>query len=153
MLARLFLLMTVVPTIELYLLIRVGALMGPAATVAFVVGTGMLGAWLAKREGLGVIRQLKEESVLGIPPGDRVVEGLLVLVGSVLLISPGVLTDLLGLLIIIPPIRRWLAPRLKGWLLTKIVGLPGIQIGAMRPGPAAREEAEARAHRFDHPAL
>lgn len=113
MFARLLLLFTVVPALELYLLIYIGQWLGAFETVLIILVTGGVGAFLAKREGLGVIRRLKEEALTGLPPGDRIVEGVLVLVGGVLLITPGVLTDLTGFLLIMPWSRRWLAPRVK----------------------------------------
>lgn len=122
MFARLLLLFTVVPAVELYLLILIGQWLGALETVLIILVTGSVGAVLAKREGLGVIRRLQEEARTGLPPGDRIVEGLLVLVGGVLLITPGVLTDLTGFLLIMPWSRRWLAPRVKArvmrWLIS-----------------------------------
>lgn len=113
---RLFLLFTIVPAVELYLLLQLGAVIGPTWTFALVVATGILGSWLAKREGLGLMRQLLDELNQGIPPGTRLMEGVLVLVGSVLLITPGVITDLAGLVLIAPPTRQWLAPRALAYL-------------------------------------
>lgn len=117
MLARLLLLFTVVPAVELYLLILIGQWLGAFETVMIILLTGGLGAFLAKREGLGVLRTLQQEALTGIPPGDRIVEGLMVLVGGVLLITPGVLTDLTGFVLIMPWSRRWLAPRVKARLM------------------------------------
>jgi UPF0716 protein FxsA len=109
----LFTAFTVIPAIELGLLVWIGQFIGPWATAGIVVLTGGIGAWLAKREGFGVLKSLKEESQKGFPAGDRIVEGVLVLVGGVLLITPGVLTDVTGFLLIAPPSRRWLAPKVK----------------------------------------
>jgi UPF0716 protein FxsA len=109
---RLLLLFTVVPALELFLLLQLGAWLGAWQTFLLVVVTGTVGAWLAKREGLGVLRQLSVEIQQGIPPGERLAEGLLVFAGGLLLVTPGVITDLTGVLFIFPPTRRWLAPRL-----------------------------------------
>ena len=122
--ARLLLLFTVVPALELYLLIALGQWIGAPYTVGIILVTGGLGAWLAKREGLGVLRQLQAEAQQGIPPAQRLVEGLLVLVGGVLLITPGVVTDLCGFLLIMPWTRRWLAPRVQRWGVKRFLG-PG----------------------------
>lgn len=108
---RLLLLFTVVPAVELWLLLQIGAVLGPTNTFLLIVVTGTLGAWLAKREGLGVLRTLTEELHKGIPPGSRLMEGALVVVGGLLLVTPGVFTDLTGFFLIAPPTRRWLAPR------------------------------------------
>ncbi len=109
---KLFLLFTVVPAIELFLLLQMGSFLGPMPTFLFVLGTGILGAWLAKREGFAVLRQLQQDLGKGLPPATRLVEGALVLAGGMLLITPGVLTDLTGILLLMPPVRRSLAPRL-----------------------------------------
>ncbi len=113
---RLLILFTVVPAVELWLLLQLGALMGPTYTFLLILGTGMIGAWLAKREGLGVITSLTEELHKGIPPGSRLMEGALVVAGGILLITPGVFTDLTGFFLIAPPTRRWLAPRALAYL-------------------------------------
>lgn len=120
MIWRLILLFTVVPALELFLLLQLGAWLGPWQTFAIVVVTGTAGAWLAKREGLGVLTQLSQEARQGIPPGARLAEGALVLAGGLLLITPGVLTDLTGFLLIFPPTRRWLAPRVVQAVLSRV---------------------------------
>ena len=112
MIGWLLLAMVVIPAVELFLLLQLGAWMGPWQTFALVVVTGTVGAWLAKREGLGVLTSLRDELAQGLPPGSRLAEGALVLVGGILLITPGVLTDLTGFLFIAPPTRR--APAVAG---------------------------------------
>ena len=109
---RLLLLFTLVPALELWLLLQIGSWMGATQTFLLIVVTGTLGAWLAKQEGLGVLTQLREELKQGIPGGSRLVEGALVVVGGLLLLTPGVMTDMLGFALIAPPTRRWIAPRL-----------------------------------------
>jgi UPF0716 protein FxsA len=108
-LGRLFLLFTLVPLVELYLLVSIGGWMGVAPTIALVAVTGILGAWLAKREGRKALASYREALTQGRMPEDGIVSGLLILVGGVLLIAPGVLTDLTGLALMIPPIRRGVA--------------------------------------------
>ncbi|MBA2321225.1 MAG: FxsA family protein, partial [Deltaproteobacteria bacterium] len=105
-------LFTVVPAVELFLLLQLGSLLGPMQTFLIVLGTGILGAWLAKREGFAVLRQLQADLAKGLPPAVRVVEGALVLVGGLLLVTPGVLSDLTGILLLLPPVRRSIAPRI-----------------------------------------
>lgn len=148
MLLKLFLLFTLVPVIELALLIRIGTWIGPLWTIAIVLGTGAVGSWLAKREGFAVLRQLRDELREGLPPGSRLMEGALVVLGGVLLITPGVLSDVTGLLLIVPPARRWLAPRALAWLMRRF------QVEIPRRGPAApdleRPQVRKDPH-FDHP--
>lgn len=110
MIWKLALLFTLVPTIELALLITIGTQIGVLWTTLIVVATGFLGAWLAKREGLGVLNKIKADLQGGLPPAGRIVEGVLVLCGAVLLITPGVLTDITGFALIIPFTRRLIAP-------------------------------------------
>ena len=113
MLGRLFLLFTIVPIVELYLLITIGGAVGAPATIGVVAGTGLLGAWLAKKEGARVLRQWQASVNRGELPKEGVTSSLLVLVGGILLVTPGVLTDLFGLEMLIPPSRRFVAGILK----------------------------------------
>lgn len=138
---KLLFLFTVVPTIELYVLLRIGATIGGAETILLVIVTGIVGARMAHREGLSVIRQIQEDAVNGVPPADKLVEGLMVLVGGILLVTPGVMTDFFGLSLIFPLTRRLMATRAKG-LLKDRMHFEGIHVGAPRPGPAARATAE-----------
>lgn len=132
----LFLLFTLIPAVETWLIVRIGSVIGATETVAYLVAAGLLGAWLGKRAGVSVLRQIMAELQQGIPPADRLVEGALVLVASVLLLTPGYLTDLMGMLLFIGPIRRFLAPRIKSlalrWLMER-----GMKVGAAGPGPGA----------------
>ena len=149
MFTRLLILMTVVPALELYLLIQIGALLGAAETVLLIVVTGVVGAALAKREGIGVLRQLQADTLRWIPPANRMVEGVMVLIGGILLMTPGVLTDLTGFVLIAGPTRRWLAPRLKQMVASRVQLMPNVEVGAPRAGPAVKK---TQAH-FDHPVV
>lgn len=117
MFARLLALFTIVPLVELYILIRVGQLIGALPTVLIVVGTGVLGATLARQQGARVWLEIQQEMQIGRFPADRLIDGLLLLVAGAVLITPGVLTDLLGFAILIPlsrtPIRRWVREKLR----------------------------------------
>jgi len=107
--ARLFLLFTLVPLFELFLLLRIADHVGGGTTFALVLVTGALGAWLAKREGLRVLRDWQGALRNGQVPETGVVQGLLVLVGGVLLVTPGVVTDLVGLSLLLPFTRAAIA--------------------------------------------
>lgn len=122
----------VVPLVELWLLFQVGDALGSFPTVALVLGTALLGAFLAKREGLRVIRSFRlAVSEMRIPE-EGITSGLLVLVGATLLISPGVLTDVVGIVLLVPPSRklvarlldRYLAHRFSGGLRLVVPGIP-----------------------------
>jgi UPF0716 protein FxsA len=111
--ARLFLLFTLLPIAELWLLIEVGSRVGTVPTVALVFVTGIAGAALARREGLRAMRGVQEAMARGEMPAGPLVDGLMVLVGGAFLITPGILTDLFGFALLIPPIRV----RLRRWLV------------------------------------
>jgi UPF0716 protein FxsA len=115
MIIRLFLLFAIVPLVELYLLIKVGSHIGALPTIALVVVTAFVGAWLAKREGLRTFRRIRERLSRGAIPGDDLVDAILILAAGIVLLTPGLITDALGLLILIPPVRA----RLREWLKRK----------------------------------
>ena len=106
---KLLLLFTTVPLLEFFLLFRLSEVMGLGATIALVLVTGALGAMLAKAEGLRVLRSWQGALAEGRVPEEGVVSGLLVLVGGVLLVTPGVMTDALGLCLLMPATRHIVA--------------------------------------------
>ena len=127
MMARLFLLFTVVPLLELYILIKIGGYRGAFPTVGLVVLTALLGFVLARFEGLRKLQQIKRSLSLGIIPAEEMLDGVLIFVGGVLLIIPGVLTDLFALILLIPYTRtifkRWLRRRFDRMVATGNVRL------------------------------
>jgi len=136
---------TVVPFIELYLLLAIGRQVGLVPTLAMVLVTGLVGASLARREGARVMRSWRESMARGQVPEDGILSGALVLVGGALLVAPGVFTDVVGLLLLLPPTRRFVAARLRRSLERKVrdgsmrvttVGFGGFQ-GTGGQGPFA----------------
>lgn len=117
---RLFLLFTVVPLIELYLLVSIGRVLGTAPTILLVLITGAVGAWFARLEGARVIQRWQEAMARQQLPKDGLVDGLLIFVGGVLLITPGVLTDVAGLSMVMPLTRRPIADMLRRWFERQI---------------------------------
>lgn len=113
MIGRLFLLFTLGPLIELALLIYVSDLFGWRTTLSVVVGTGLLGAWLVRREGWRAWDRFHRDLNEGRVPTDSLVDGLMVFAGGVLLITPGVVSDLLGLALVIPPTRALIRRALR----------------------------------------
>ena len=105
MFLRLLLLFTVVPIVELGLLIQVGRVIGLAPTIAIVLVTGITGAALARWQGLATLRRVQTEMSEGRVPTGPLVDGLLILVAGGVLLTPGFLTDALGFLLLIPPTR------------------------------------------------
>jgi UPF0716 protein FxsA len=102
MFLRLLALFTLVPLVELYLLIEIGGAIGVAPTIAIVIVTGVLGAALARWQGLGVLRRLQDDLAAGRPPTDALIDGLLIFVAGAVLLTPGLITDALGLLLLVP---------------------------------------------------
>jgi UPF0716 protein FxsA len=103
----------VVPLVELAVLIQVGQVIGPLWTIAALVAVSVLGAWLVRREGPRAWRRFRDALEQGRLPTDEVIEGALVLFGGVLLLTPGFLSDALGLVLMVPPTRALIATVLK----------------------------------------
>ncbi|MBI4510416.1 MAG: FxsA family protein [Deltaproteobacteria bacterium] len=104
---KLFLLFTLLPFLELYFLLVIGRQVGFWPTLGLVMATGIMGAVLARAEGLRVLRQWQEALSEGRVPEEGVLSSVLILVGGVLLVTPGVLTDVVGFVLLFPPTRRW----------------------------------------------
>ena len=115
MIFRLFLLFTLVPIIELMILIDLGTSIGLAPTLGVVILTGALGAWAARTQGFYVVSRIQAEMAAGRLPGAEMVEGAMVLVGGVLLLTPGLLTDAAGFALMVPAVRAVV----RGWLMRK----------------------------------
>jgi UPF0716 protein FxsA len=96
----------VVPIAELAVVIKVGQWLGVADTLALLILISLVGAWLAKREGIGVWRRIQRQLELGRMPSNELIDGLLILFAGALLLTPGFLTDVLGILLLLPPTRR-----------------------------------------------
>ncbi|MGE0788312.1 MAG: FxsA family protein [Sandaracinaceae bacterium] len=109
-------LFTLVPLAETFLLYVIGQQLGFWPTVAIILVTGVVGAGLAKREGLRVLEEWKRSLAKGQMPEEGIVGGLLVLVGGVLLLTPGVLTDVVGVTLLIPPSRRFIAKHVRKYV-------------------------------------
>lgn len=110
---KLVLLFTTVPLVELYLLFQIAQLTSWLWTFMLVIATGMAGAYLAKSEGKGILGRIQMELSQGRIPGEELVNGLCVLVGGVLLLTPGIITDILGFTLIIPDTRNLYKKYLK----------------------------------------
>jgi UPF0716 protein FxsA len=104
-LGPLVLLLIVVPIAELYVIIQVGHMLGVVNTLALLVLISFTGAWLMKREGLSTWRQAQRQVDAGVVPGKELVDGALIVLAGALLVAPGFITDALGLLLLLPPVR------------------------------------------------
>ena len=141
MLLRLFLLFTILPSFELWLLFQVKDQIGLLETIWIVVITGMVGASMAKAQGLMVLQDLQEQSTKGIPPTQTLVEGVLVLVGGVLLVTPGILTDAFGFSLIIPFTRRLWAPAVRSWFGKRVTANSSIQFSTFAGRSSAQSDS------------
>lgn len=121
MLIRLILLLTVVPFVELAILLRLAQAITWRSTLLIVIVTGVVGAWLARREGLRTLRNIQADMAAGRPPTQSLVEGVMILVAGVVLVTPGILTDMVGFALLVPPIRRWAARRAAELFRSRIV--------------------------------
>jgi UPF0716 protein FxsA len=129
-----FLLFVGVPLLELFVLVQVGQWVGVWPTIGLVVLTGFAGAALARLEGLRTLWKIRGELAQGRVPGSALLDGFAILLGGVLLLTPGILTDLVGFSFLLPPTRKLLLGRIRKSLerrlksgAIRIVGLEGFQ--------------------------
>jgi UPF0716 protein FxsA len=118
-LLKLFLAFTIIPFIEIYLLIKIGSYLGAFNTVAIVILTAFLGALLARYQGFQTMLRVRESLERGEMPAEELLDALLILLAGIVLLTPGFLTDLAGLMILIPKTRlvfkRWLRKKFDDW--------------------------------------
>jgi UPF0716 protein FxsA len=116
MVLLLALIFIVLPIAELFVLFKLGTSFGVLPTVALVLGTGFAGAALAKAQGMRTLRAMQSEMAAGKVPSRELMDGLAVLVGGALLLTPGLITDVMGLSLLFPPTRRALQLLARRWL-------------------------------------
>ncbi|SHK44010.1 FxsA family protein [Rhodothermus profundi] len=142
--ARLFFLFLIVPAIELAVLLQIGRWIGFWSTVGLIFATALVGSYLARREGLATWRAFQQRLAQGQLPGQEIVDGVLILLAGALLITPGVLTDLLGLFGLLSPtralIRRYLIRRLQRMIQQQTVRL---YVSFSDPTPSAPSSSAA----------
>ena len=105
MLGPLVVLFILVPIAELYVIIQLGHAIGVLNTLGLLVLISFAGAWLMKREGLSTLRRAQRQVDAGVVPGRELVDGALILLAGALLLAPGFITDAVGLLLLLPPVR------------------------------------------------
>ncbi|MEM1177113.1 MAG: FxsA family protein [Acidobacteriota bacterium] len=131
---RLLLLFTLLPLVELWLLLKVGSRLGVPATVALVLTTGILGAWLARRQGLDTWKRLQTETAAGRLPTDAMVDGLLILIAGTVLLTPGLLTDIAGFFLLTPDGRALIRRSAVDAMASRVRVTPGRRPGPGHPG-------------------
>ncbi|MCK5595631.1 FxsA family protein [bacterium] len=109
----LLLLFTLLPMTELVLLIKIGRHIGLLNAILIIIITGISGASLARWQGLTVIKEVQDQLSVGIMPKEEILDGMMILAGGLLLLTPGLITDIVGLIAIIPITRKWIKYFLK----------------------------------------
>jgi UPF0716 protein FxsA len=136
----LLILFLAIPVLEIYLLIKVGAVIGAFPTIFMVVFTAVLGAWLLRIQGFATLNRVRQTMAQGGIPAIEMLEGAVLLVAGALLLTPGFFTDTIGFLCLVPSFRRVMIR----WLLGRFLMPPG---GSGGPGSGPNDSAPGGAHR------
>lgn len=120
MIGRLILLFTVIPLLELWILLQLGHVAGLPATIAVVLATGAVGAAVARIQGLATLQRARTALAAGRLPATEAVDGLLILLAGALLVTPGLLTDLCGLVLLVPRARSLVRARVSAALARRL---------------------------------
>lgn len=114
------LLIIVIPALEIAALIRVGSWIGIFPTLLIIIATGILGAYLAKSQGIQAYQKVRTQMGVQQAPSDIIIDGLCILIGGVLLLTPGFITDITGFLLLIPFTRNRFKPFVHNWIRKKM---------------------------------
>jgi UPF0716 protein FxsA len=114
-------LFVLVPIVEIAVIIQVGQAIGVIETLLLMVAVSVVGAWLVKREGIGVWRRAQRQLDTGVVPGRELVDGMLIMLAGALLLTPGFVSDCLGVLLLLPPVRAGLRRLVIGRLRKRVV--------------------------------
>jgi len=119
---RLTLLFVLIPLVELAILVYLGTIIGAFYTVLIVVLTGILGAILMRSQGLAILSRIRSNLQSGILPANELFDGALILVGGLLLLTPGIITDILGLAVLVPQTRHIIGKLFRSLIYRRIQG-------------------------------
>ena len=146
--AILVILFIVVPILELWLIIEIGGAIGIVPTLALLLADALLGSLMLRHQGRGAWQRFNKALSERRFPGKEVADGLLIAIGGTLLLTPGFVTDLFGLLLLIPLTRAIVRRGLRGWAARKLIvvggsggGFGGMPGGPTDPGPGAEGDA------------
>lgn len=117
---RIFLLFSVIPVIEIYLLIKVGSLIGGLPTVILLLLISLLGAYLVRTQGFRILADIRLELSHGRLPAAQMLDGAMILIGGILLMTPGFFTDFLGIFFLFPLTRKLIKMWLGVWLQNRL---------------------------------
>lgn len=116
---KLFIAFTLIPVAEIYLIIKLGGLLGAFNTVAIIIITGFAGASLARAQGLQTMLRVRQSLQQGLVPAEEMIDALLIFIAGIVLLTPGFITDAAGLLLLFPPARfhfkRFLRRKFDQW--------------------------------------
>ena len=107
MFVKLFLAFTLIPAIEIYLLIEIGSFIGALNTIMMVFATGLAGAYLARLQGIQTMLRVRASLAQGVMPTEDLIDALIIFAAGIVLLTPGFVTDLTGLLLLFPVTRRY----------------------------------------------
>jgi UPF0716 protein FxsA len=143
----LFVLFILVPIAELYVIIQVGQQIGALWTIGLLIADSILGSMLLRSQGRAAWRRFNEQLAGGRPPGKEVADGAMIILGGALLLTPGFITDIFGLLLLLPPTRAVL----RRWIVRKAVGRVTFGVfGGPQPVRRTRGGADPRGrHDYD----
>ncbi len=110
----------IVPIVEIYLLIKVGQVIGAGWTVALVVLTAVVGVWLLRLQGLSTLLRARQKLEHDELPAQELLEGVGLIIAGALLLTPGFFTDTLGFLLLLPPTRQWLVRRIVAQMIVNV---------------------------------
>ncbi len=148
----LVLLFIIVPIAELYVIIQVGGLIGVGPTLLLLLLDAILGSWLLKREGRAAWRRFNQALAEKRIPGKEVADGFLVILGGALLIAPGFITDIFGILFLLPPTRAVARRILRRFTVGRVAvaGFPGgATVGGWSTGSGAGRPGAKRSYDYD----
>ncbi|MET1180141.1 FxsA family protein [Peribacillus simplex] len=108
------------PVVEIIVLLLSGNLIGFWPTLFLIVATGLIGAYLAKRQGMETWKKAQEQIRYGMMPGNEIIDGICIFIGAALLLSPGLISDIMGLILVLPPTRKLLKPIVIRFIMNRM---------------------------------
>ncbi|WHY55405.1 FxsA family protein [Peribacillus simplex] len=108
------------PVVEIIVLLLSGNLIGFWPTLFLIVATGLIGAYLAKRQGMETWKKAQEQIRYGVMPGNEIIDGICIFIGAALLLSPGLISDIMGLILVFPPTRNLLKPIVIRFIMNRM---------------------------------
>ncbi|MES1037923.1 FxsA family protein [Peribacillus simplex] len=108
------------PVVEIIVLFLSGNLIGFWPTLFLIVATGLIGAYLAKRQGMETWKKAQEQIRYGMMPGNEIIDGICIFIGAALLLSPGLISDIMGLILVFPPTRNLLKPIVIRFIMNRM---------------------------------